>query len=141
MSYLTDIQVRFSDTDALGHLNNTAYALYAEQARVDLLGELGQRGNLILAHIALDFLKQTRFGERVRVQTLVERVGRSSITLYQAIEAEGETVAEVRSVVVMFDFGAQKSVPVPDALREALGRYARPTPAPDLPASSPASTG
>lgn len=43
MPHPTDIQVRFSDTDAQGHLNNTAYAVYAELARADLLGACALR--------------------------------------------------------------------------------------------------
>jgi acyl-CoA thioester hydrolase len=130
VTYRTPIQVRFSDTDALGHLNNTAYALYAEQARVDLFRDLEQRGNLILAHIALDFRRQVHFGDTVEVATWVEGVGSSSVKLYQEIEANGQVAAEVRSVVVMFDFGAQRSVPVPEHLRAALLRFERASAAP-----------
>lgn len=126
MSHRTEIQVRFSDTDALGHLNNTAYALYAEQARVELFSELGQGGNLILAHIALDFRRQAHYGDRVHVLTWVERLGHSSVRLYQEVYANDRVAAEVASVVVMFDFGAQRSVPISEALRRALEGYARP---------------
>lgn len=125
MSYRTDIQVRFSDTDALGHLNNTAYALYAEQARVELFRELGQQGNLILAHIALDFRRQAHYGDRVHVLTWVERTGKSSVRLYQEIFSNDERAAEVGSVVVMFDFVTQRPTPLTSELRAALEPFRR----------------
>ena len=120
----TDIQVRFNDTDALGHLNNTSFALYAEYARVEFLDNL-RTGDvyLILAHIALDFLKQVKFREEVYVLTQVEKMGNSSLTLVQDVYAGDEVAAKVRSVVVLFDYGTQKSVRIPDEVREQLSAY------------------
>ena len=36
-AHRTDIQMRFGDTDALGHVNNASYASYAEVARLEAL--------------------------------------------------------------------------------------------------------
>ncbi len=125
MTYRTDIQVRFNDSDMLGHLNNTAYALYVEQARVDFFRSLGlKKITLILAHISLDFRKQVTFGDSIYVETSVEKIGNSSITLLQAIYANGEVAAETTSVVVLFDYDAQKSKAIPSELRERLEFYA-----------------
>ncbi len=44
MPYRTDIQVRFADTDALGHVNNSAFAHYAEHARIEFFQHLAGRG-------------------------------------------------------------------------------------------------
>ena len=106
MPYRTDIQVRFADTDALGHVNNSAFAHYAEHARIEFFQHLGGRvGGLILARLAIDFRRQVHFGTTVMVETGVERVGTSSIALRQGIYAVGDTAevaAEVESVVVHF---------------------------------------
>lgn len=120
----TEIQVRFNDTDMLGHLNNTSLAAYAEQARVTFFHnfELGS-AYLILAHIALDFRRQVRFGERVHVLTRIEKLGRTSVTLAQDIYANDELAVNVRSVVVLFDYQAQKPVPLSDALRTRWEEY------------------
>jgi acyl-CoA thioester hydrolase len=124
MIYRTDIQVRFNDTDMLGHLNNTAYALYVEQARVDFFRSLGMaRITLILAHISLDFRKQVAFGDKVRVETNVSKVGNSSVTLSQAVYANNEVAAETKSVVVLFDYEAQKPKTIPAELRTRLEDY------------------
>ena len=40
MSHNTNIQVRFVDTDALGHVNNSAFAHYAEDARIRFFQDL-----------------------------------------------------------------------------------------------------
>ena len=123
----TAIQMRFSDTDALGHLNNGSYAIYAETARLSLLGELGQSfRSLILAHLSIDFRRQVMFGERVEVETVITKLGTTSITLEQVVRANGEPAAEVRSVVVLFDYTTQRPRPLPPDARSQLGPYFAP---------------
>jgi acyl-CoA thioester hydrolase len=124
MTYRTDIQVRFNDTDALGHLNNTAYALYAEQARVMFFHSLGmEKVTLILAHISLDFRKQVTFGDSVYVETKVEKIGNSSVTLLQNVFANNVLAVETKSVVVLFDYEAQKPKKIPNDLRRGLETF------------------
>jgi acyl-CoA thioester hydrolase len=124
MTYRTDIQVRFNDTDALGHLNNTAYALYAEQARVMFFHSLGmEKITLILAHISLDFRKQVTFGDSVYVETKVEKIGNSSVTLLQNVFANNVLAVETKSVVVLFDYEAQKPKKIPNDLRRGLETF------------------
>ena len=122
--FRSGIQVRFNDTDALGHINNTSFALYAEYARVEFLDNLRTDDvYLILAHLSLDFLKQVKFREEVYVLTSVEKMGNSSLTLIQEVYASDEVAAKVRSVVVLFDYGTQKSVRISDEVREQLSAY------------------
>ena len=122
--YRTNVQVRFADTDALGHLNNTAFSFYAEHARLEFFSDLGAEvQGLILARIALDFRRQVRFREDVYVLTKVERVGNSSVTLAQEVYAEGELAAEVSSVVVLFDYEAGRPKRIPEDVRERLGAH------------------
>ena len=113
--------MRFGDTDALGHVNNAAYATYAELGRIALMRRVSwDEGGPILARIAIDFHAQVRLGSRVVVTTEVTRIGRSSIGLHQEVQADGERAATVESVVVWFDYDAQRPVPVPDHVRSAL---------------------
>jgi len=116
-----EVQVRFGDTDALGHVNNTAFASYAELGRLDLMRNVGwEQGGPILARIAIDFHRQLLLGSRVVVTSEVPRIGRSSIELHQEILADGVKVATVDSIVVWFDYDKQRPVRVPDPVRETL---------------------
>ena len=119
-----EVQMRFADTDALGHINNGSFVIYAETARLEFLKVLGSAvRSLILAHLSIDFRQQVRFGEPIEVETWVERVGTTSVTMRQAVLASGATAAEVRSVVVYFDYDAQRPQPWSPALRAALTEY------------------
>ncbi len=123
---ITPIQVRFADTDALGHVNNAAFASWVELGRLELVGKtrggVGPRGvgSLILAHLAIDFRLQVHLGQHVELETWVQRIGRSSIELGQRVVADGRTAADIASVVVWYDYAAQRSAPVPDGVRASL---------------------
>jgi acyl-CoA thioester hydrolase len=118
------IQVRFGDTDALGHVNNASFASYAEVARLDFLTCLGKSvRSLILASLYLDFRRQVRFDERVHVDTLIQRIGTSSITLAQTIFAADERAADVRSTVVYFDYANGKSRELTAEMRDSLAPF------------------
>jgi acyl-CoA thioester hydrolase len=120
-SHRIDIQVRFGDTDALGHVNNASFASYAEMARLDFLRRIGKSvTSLILATLYIDFRRQVRFGEAVHVDTRVERLGTTSITLEQTIYANDEVAADVKSVVVHFDYATGKAMPLTEDIRSTL---------------------
>ena len=116
-------QLRWCDTDALGHVNNTVFAQMSEHGRVGLFDGIGQKvDNLILARLSIDFVAQVHLESEVEVLTWVERIGRSSITMGQRVVLDGETTAaEMECVIVYFDYDAQSTAPVPDAWRAALG--------------------
>jgi len=123
-THRTDIQVRFGDTDALGHINNASFASYAELGRLDFLGQLGGSvRSLILATLYIDFRRQVKLGERVHVETFVTKLGRTSITLGQTIFANDERAAEVSSVVVYFDYAANRAMELTQDVRDVLSPY------------------
>ena len=124
MTYRTDIQVRFHDTDANGHINNASYAVYSEYNRVDFLEKIaGLKDNLILANLNIDFLKEMAFNDKVYVTLKVEKLGNSSIRLYQEVIANDAIAAKINSVVVVFDYETRQSTHVQDEVRTKLEPY------------------
>lgn len=118
------IQMRFRDTDMFGHVNNAVYATWIEIARIAFLRGLEPpSGDLILARLEMDFVRQVTLGERVRVESRVDRIGRTSVTLDQTVVAEDEPAARVGSVVVLYDYERMATRVVPPAFREALRPY------------------
>jgi acyl-CoA thioester hydrolase len=123
--YRTNIQVRFGDTDALGHVNNASFAAYVEVARLEFLAALGKSvRSLILANLYIDYRRQVGYDESVYVETCVEKLGTTSMTLVQTVFANGERAADVRSVVVHFDYAVNKSQPLTAEMRERLQPFA-----------------
>ncbi len=123
-THLTDIQVRFSDTDLIGHINNTSYATYAETARIYFFRDMNiNLSRMILANLSIDFRAQAKFDQPMQIETTVISIGNTSIKLYQKMFSEGTLAAEASSVVVCFDYTNNKAVPVSDEMRTALERY------------------
>lgn len=123
-THRTPVQLRFSDTDMFGHVNNAVYATWAEIARISFLRNLDPpSGDLILARIELDFLAQISFGQQIEVHSRVARIGRTSVTLAQTVLADGTGAARIGSVVVLYDYAHMRARPVTDAYRAALRPY------------------
>jgi acyl-CoA thioester hydrolase len=123
-THRTDIQMRFADTDALGHINNARYAEYVELARLEFLRVLGTSvRSLILANLNIDYRRQVGLDEAIHVESWVEKLGNSSIAIAHTVFANGEPAAEVKSVVVHFDYAASKSQPLTPEMRRALEAY------------------
>lgn len=118
------IGVRFCDTDMIGHVNNCAVAEYAEFGRVAFFRAMPRSANeVILVNLNIDFKAQMHLDDDVWVETWVESIGNSSITLVQDITANGKIAAKTRAVAVTFDYEANQPVRVPEDLREHLAPY------------------
>lgn len=126
---VTPCPIQWGDQDAYGHVNNTVYFRWYETARIDYMRQpelsslLKQHGiNPILASISCQYRRQLTFPDTIHIGTRVTGVGNSSLKISHAIYSEvlGEIAAEGESVVVAFDYQANKSVRVPDDFRAAL---------------------
>lgn len=125
-------RVRFSETDALGHVNNVSYYIYMEEARITLLEAIGcvmdtDRWQFIVASTGCNYLSQAYFGQVLRISTTVSKIGTKSFHLEHDIAdaKTGTSVALGRSVLVYFNFQTQQSEPLPDAVRGQLQAYAK----------------
>lgn len=120
-----ELEPRFSDTDALGHISNTAFPVWFEQARTPVFGIFHpsldvDTWNLILARIEIDLKAQSYWSKPVLIRTYIGKVGNSSCDVIQEAWQEGRQVAEGRAVLIHFDYGAEKAVPIPDEIRAQL---------------------
>ncbi|WP_417344440.1 acyl-CoA thioesterase [Ferrimonas sp.] len=117
---------RFSETDALGHINNTVVPVWFEEARTPIfrcfVPSLDHREwNLILAGFKVDYLLPTYYGQDVVITTGVNQVGNSSLKIWHQASQGGKVVARAEVAMVHYDYGEEKPVRIPDEIREALG--------------------
>ena len=121
--------VQWGDQDLFGHVNNTVYFRWYESARIAYLDRIGvsemmnrDRVGPILAAISCNYRRQLNFPDTVEIGSRITRIGRSSATMTHAIWSREQRVlvADGESTIVMFDYQAQRPVPVPDAIRQAI---------------------
>jgi acyl-CoA thioester hydrolase len=130
MAHEMTVKVRFSETDALGHISNISYFIYLEEARTDFLGELGfgmdiKDWKIILASAKCDFISQGYFNQRLKVVSEISKIGNSSFMIVHQIldEKTGELIAKGEAGAVYFDFKKQKSEKLPAKFKGELEKH------------------
>ena len=119
----TSEKLRFADTDLHGHVTNAVFAVCFQNARLEVLREYGippADGLVILARLDVSFLSELHWPGVVTVGTRVERVGRASLQLAQAIFSGGRCCAAATSTCVLIDRASRRSMPWPEHTIEAL---------------------
>jgi acyl-CoA thioester hydrolase len=119
------IEIRWRDLDGFGHVNNSTYLTYLEEARdqylTDLLGETVHR--IVIRRIAIDFVSGlTQDDDFVDVDVRLTGIGTSSVTLDERIvsTADGRVAATAQTVMVHTDESRTASAPWPADARAAL---------------------
>jgi acyl-CoA thioester hydrolase len=123
------LPIQWGDQDAFGHVNNTIYLRWFESARISYgrqidLGDLeeGKKIGPILAAISCQYRRQLTFPDTVHVGARITRIGRSSITMEHRVLSESlrAIAADGDSILVTFDYAAQKSIALPAAVRARI---------------------
>jgi acyl-CoA thioester hydrolase len=125
------VDVRWRDTDALGHVNHAVFLTYLEEGRDAFFTEiLGDDPMYVVARLEVDFRAEVRLADRrVTVRVEVERLGTTSITTRETILMPSNgPAAEARVVTVQWDPGNRKPVPLTAESRARLETRLTPTP-------------
>ena len=122
------IEIRWRDQDAYGHVNNAVYLTYLEEVRDEwlerALGDSGDAWGYVTARVAIDFRRElTQDDEAVVARLWLTRIGTSSVTTREEIvTVGGELAAEAEAVLVARDTETGRSRPLSDVERAALER-------------------
>jgi len=76
--------------------------------------------HFVIARLQLYFLAEIHWPGTVKIGTRVERVGRSSIVLAQALFLKARYVARAKSLVVLIDAATRRAIQLPPFLINAL---------------------
>ena len=125
-----DLQPRFRDTDAMGHINNAVYVTYLEVARQEYWRRFTSGGDyrrvpFILAHVTCDFRSEALVAETLEIAIRCEWVGGKSFAFVYEIreQTSRRLVVEATTVQVCYDYETKTSIPVPPDLRRGLEQF------------------
>ena len=124
------IGTRWSDNDIYGHVNNVTYYSYFDTAANRYLIEEGgldiSDGTIVgyVVNSGCEYHAPITYPEAVEAGLRVDRLGTSSVRYGLAIFRQGveQAAAHGHFVHVFVDRAANRSVPIPAALRQALER-------------------
>ena len=119
------ITPRVSETDLVGHINNTALPVWFEAARepiFNLFNPTQDYGNwkMIIVKSTLEFQRQIYYGKNVVVKTWVKNIGNASLVLHEELYQEGSLCAVNEAVYVNFNLKTQEAEIIPLHIRNEL---------------------
>jgi acyl-CoA thioester hydrolase len=119
--------IRWGDMDAFGHVNNTVYFRYMEQARIEwLVARAPQYTTIdsdegsVIVNASCDFLLPLVYPGELEVRMFVGKPGRSSIDSYYEIWSDGRKFADGASRIVWIRRSTGRSTPLPGAIKALL---------------------
>ena len=120
--------IRWGDMDAYGHVNNTVYFRYMEQARVEWITSLGYevapgRESMLMMNGFCNFYKQLSYPGALILKTSIGTIGRTSMDVYTSMAlstAPDEEAAIGGATMVWVDLTTNKSAPWPEHVLEKL---------------------
>ena len=125
------IPVRWGDMDAYGHVNNTVYFRYFEEARVQLIEKLLEDQRIaasqfrpVIVTASCTFLRPVHYPDTVRVDCFLNQPGRSSFMVHYALFSSTEPehpACTGESKVVWTDHETGRSVALPETIRALCG--------------------
>ncbi|AOY87314.1 thioesterase [Marinobacter salinus] len=123
-----EIEPRFSDTDALGHISNTTLPVWFEQGRTPIFQIFHPSLDvntwpLIIARLEIDLMAQSYWQMPVTVRTGVGKIGNSSFHVIQEAWQNGKQIARGVAVLIHFDYDTEKALPIPDDIRAKLTEH------------------
>jgi acyl-CoA thioester hydrolase len=117
------VDVRWRDTDALGHVNHVVFLTYLEEGRDAFYSQiLGSDPIYVVVRLEVDLRAEVRHPDRqVTVRIEAERVGTTSlITRETVLTPAGDVAAQARVVTVRWDAADRKPIPFSDEERARL---------------------
>jgi acyl-CoA thioester hydrolase len=124
--YVEKIAVRWGDMDAMGHVNNTVYFRFMEQARIGWFESLLPRGaawntiSIVIVNASCNFRKPINYPGTVEVKVFAGEPGGSSVETFYELALNDELYADGAAKVVFVDAEKQKPLRIPDEIRKLL---------------------
>jgi acyl-CoA thioester hydrolase len=118
------VTIRYADEDRMGHVNNAAYGVWIEVARVALAAPYLAVGSdwldTVLASATINYLKETRFPGDVRVGARLLHIGNKSFRSGYGVFRDEACLATAECTNVYFDARSRTSTVPTEAVRKVM---------------------
>ena len=123
-----EVQVRFSDIDILGHVNNVAYFSYFEMARIHyfypILGPSWDwmTQGVVLVKNEATYISPIFLHDKPKIILRVTEIGTKSFTLVYDVYVEEKLCASGLSKLVCYNNKLKHSIEIPGQMKTALNQ-------------------
>lgn len=129
--------IKFEEVDAANIVFFARFATYAHEAMEDFFSpvEGGYAGLIVkrrvglpAVHLETEFLAPLQYGDALRIETTVARLGKRSAVLHYRMfrESDGALACDVKHTVVTTDLVALKSIDMPADVRACFEAHCEP---------------
>ena len=128
-TFTCTLQVRWGDSDRLGHVNNTRFVEYLQEGRVQflnaVLGGSEARGAAVVRKLTTDFLHPILDDSGpLTIELWITRVGTTSYGVRHVVtDRDGTVCADAEALMVAFDLQTSASRPLDEHERGLLTEY------------------
>ena len=118
--------IRWGDMDMLGHVNNTVFFRYCEQARIEWTYGLHRGADAyaetgpVIVNASCTFLQPLVYPGEVEVRMYLGEPGRTSVGTFYEILKDGAKYADGAAKIVWIDLATGRSVPLPEIVTASL---------------------
>lgn len=124
----TSIEVKYRDTDSMGHVSSQVYYDYLQHAYLTFMHRLlempfSEKLPHIMVKTACEYVKPAQYGDTIKVCSSVTRFGSKSFELeHLMVRGDGDdaVVAKASSTHVMYDYSSNATIPVPEAFKNRV---------------------
>lgn len=114
--------------DFLGHVNNATYLQIFEEARWDLLRQMGfskkelatYQISPIVLEVHVRFRRELLLGKHIKIRTEFKNIDKRIHEIYQTIHDGSENFCDAKFIVGIFDLRERKLISPPSIWKEAL---------------------
>jgi acyl-CoA thioester hydrolase len=123
-------QLRFSDVDRFGHVNNSVYFSLFDMCKTrylfDVVGkDIFEKVSIVVAHVEADFISPVYFPDEIVIETAIKKLGHKSFTLFQRAinKRTGDVKCLCETVMVVLDNNLMQSIDIPEEFRSKVTAF------------------
>ena len=125
----TPIQIRMTDIDPLGHVNNGVFFSYYDIGRLHYLSQIDENTNwenidMVIVRTECDFMESIIYTDDISVETKIVEIGNKSIKMMQQIvDNTGKIKSTCLSILSGYDKQNHVSKAITDEFRNKVTAF------------------
>lgn len=123
--FVTIIEPRVSETDGVGHINNTTIPVWLEAGRNELFKIFNpeddfENWRMVIVKSCVEYDAQIYFGKNVQIKCWIKRIGNASLELYEEIWQSNKKCITASTIYVNFNTELQQSEAISESIKKVL---------------------
>ena len=120
--HIHKIRVRYAETDQMGVVHHSRYALYLEEARTEAMRAMGipykdlEENGIMLPLMSMNnkFISSAKYDEVLEIKTIVKEIPKVKFPIQYEIYQNGELINESETILVFVNKENMKPIRCPE---------------------------